>query len=144
MSGKHGGPELDADAAKLRASGADPGVTMDELFDDEPTPDGQWWWVGLYLVDRDYGGPEEGGWWYDYGVHVLANEYPEGFAPRAFAIKDRAAARAYCDEIQAAADPMNEGRREIGSVLSTGRYEAKMLDGDTLPLRWPEQRPTYD
>ena len=23
-------------------------------------------WVTVYFVDRNYGGPEEGGWWYDW------------------------------------------------------------------------------
>ena len=23
--------------------------------------------VNIYLVNRSYGGPEEGGWWYDHG-----------------------------------------------------------------------------
>jgi hypothetical protein len=27
----------------------------------------QQWFVGVYEVDRCYGGPEEGGWWYDTG-----------------------------------------------------------------------------
>ena len=28
-------------------------------------------YVNVYLVQQGYGGPEEGGWWYDYGVpHV--------------------------------------------------------------------------
>ena len=22
-------------------------------------------WVNVYLIDRDYGGGEEGGWWYN-------------------------------------------------------------------------------
>ena len=27
----------------------------------------QWWCVAVYETDRAYGGPEEGGWWYDVG-----------------------------------------------------------------------------
>jgi hypothetical protein len=30
----------------------------------------QQWFVGVYSVDRCYGGPEEGGWWYDTGELV--------------------------------------------------------------------------
>lgn len=29
-------------------------------------------WVNVYLIDRDYGGGEEGGWWYNYGVCIEA------------------------------------------------------------------------
>lgn len=50
-------------------------------------------WANVYEISREYGGPEEGGWWYDVGqpvrsikadtyeiaklmVDYLANEYP--------------------------------------------------------------------
>ncbi len=26
-----------------------------------------WWSIGVYSTGRSYGGPEEGGWWYDTG-----------------------------------------------------------------------------
>lgn len=35
-----------------------------EYFDDRPS---LWVSVALYFVSRSYGGPEEGGWWYDDG-----------------------------------------------------------------------------
>jgi hypothetical protein len=27
-------------------------------------------WVNVYLIDQAYGGGEEGGWWYKYGVCI--------------------------------------------------------------------------
>ena len=30
----------------------------------------QWWSVGVYETGRSYGGPEEGGWWYDTGQMI--------------------------------------------------------------------------
>jgi hypothetical protein len=46
---------------------AEPVLTANEW----QNPDGtQQWFVGVYLVDRCYGGPEEGGWWYDAGELV--------------------------------------------------------------------------
>lgn len=27
-------------------------------------------WINIYAVERHYGGPEEGGWWYDSGTPV--------------------------------------------------------------------------
>src|SRR5262245_7305236 len=30
------------------------------------------WWAVVYEVDRGYGGPEEGGWWYDCGELVVS------------------------------------------------------------------------
>jgi hypothetical protein len=45
------------------------------------TPEGaQQWFVGVYSVGRSYGGPEEGGWWYDTGELVqqtAVNSYDE-------------------------------------------------------------------
>lgn len=29
-----------------------------------------WWSVGVYETGRSYGGPEEGGWWYDTGSMI--------------------------------------------------------------------------
>lgn len=29
-------------------------------------------WVVVYEIDREYGGPEEGGWWYDTGRLVAS------------------------------------------------------------------------
>jgi hypothetical protein len=43
---------------------ADPVLSANEFRN----PDGsQQWFVGVYTVDRAYGGPEEGGWWFDTG-----------------------------------------------------------------------------
>jgi len=30
----------------------------------------KWWSVGVYETDESYGGPEEGGWWYQTGVRT--------------------------------------------------------------------------
>jgi len=31
---------------------------------------GAWTYITIYLEDRAYGGPEEGGWWFDAGIPV--------------------------------------------------------------------------
>lgn len=31
--------------------------------------------AAAYYVDRAYGGPEEGGWWYDVGEHLMTLEF---------------------------------------------------------------------
>ena len=31
---------------------------------------GRLFWVGLYLARREYGGPEEGGWFFDQGTLI--------------------------------------------------------------------------
>jgi len=38
-------------------------------------PDRRPWYVNVYAVSRHYGGPEEGGWWYDSGDPVASTPY---------------------------------------------------------------------
>jgi hypothetical protein len=105
------------------------------------------WSVAIYLVDRKYGGPEEGGWWYDAGKRVdsdlegvpgksidrLTGSYPES---------DVALYR--MNELQKLLDnTINVGRRDIGSVLSTGQYRAQIFEG-LAPERFPTTRPHYE
>lgn len=30
------------------------------------------WWAQAFFTGRAYGGPEEGGWWYDTGEHIMS------------------------------------------------------------------------
>lgn len=105
------------------------------------TPD--FWTVAVYLIDRAYGGPEEGGWWYDCGEPVTyrLDGIEIGELCRLFA--DRSEARAWRAELQTKLDNgPNKGRREISSVLSEGMYAAELREG--YPKPWPEQRPHYE
>ena len=38
----------------------------------EDSREAKWWAVAVYDVDQAYGGPEEGGWWYDIG-HLVCH-----------------------------------------------------------------------
>jgi hypothetical protein len=91
--------------------------------------------VAVYLQDRAYGGREEGGWYYDCGEHVRTM--------RVFASEQRAVQ--YCQRLNKKLDSaaLNEGRREISSVLSTGRYGAE-IHYDLAPAFYPSQRPHYE
>jgi hypothetical protein len=60
-------------------------------------------------VDRVYGGPEEGGWWYDHFEPIRVFMVP---ARRKEALERRLRRWEECQ---------NEGRRELSSVLSDGR-----------------------
>ena len=86
--------------------------------------------VNVYLVDRAYGGPEEGGWWYDYG-QILA-VYP---------VTSRSIGERLVRFLEHC-EYSNEGRRDISSVLSEGVYEIRIQDfpGES----WPQQRPHYE
>lgn len=101
--------------------------------------------VAIFMVDRAYGGPEEGGWYFDTGAPI--DHIPEGCNPHdlitVFGPDDKTEAYAWCDTLQLALDAgPNKGRRSISSVLSTGRYAAEMQAG--WPKAYPERTPHYE
>ena len=95
--------------------------------------------VCVVLQDRAYGGPEEGGWYYDTTQPCLGGHYPIPVV-----VKTR-------DEAEAAADQLydewclerNEGRPSTSSVLSEGRYGTFIYEGD-WPECLPKERPHYE
>jgi len=95
------------------------------------------WIVAVYMAELGYGGPEEGGWWYDCGT--LAR------IVRVF----RSSARAYKfanrmnRKLEARNWGPNEGKREKSSVLSEGVYEAHVYE-DFAPQGYPSVRPRYE
>jgi hypothetical protein len=89
-------------------------------------------YVSIYLVDRAYGGSEEGGWWYTYAS-------PEGWTKVAESPAD---VTGYQEEAQELCDEWNKGRPDISSVLSQGQY--KVSTEDHLPCAWPETKPHYE
>lgn len=106
--------------------------------------------VAIFMVDRAYGGPEEGGWWFDHGEPI--DHIPDGINPHdlitVFDSRDdveaaRKEALAWRDTLQTQLDTYpNQGRREISSVLSTGRYAAELCVG--WPKPFPEETPHYE
>lgn len=106
------------------------------------------WSVAVYLVDRAYGGPEEGGWWYTYGRRIDDRHEYSLFAdittcvPRLCYFEEEA--YSFAERTQRALDAgVNKGRRDIGSVLSTGVYDAVVNPGYP-PKHFPESRPYYE
>lgn len=90
-------------------------------------------YVNLYLDDRAYGGPEEGGWWFDCGEPV-----------RSFGFHTRSRAARWLPRIQRLADAKNkaERRREPSSVICEGWYAARIEDAPAA--NYPAQRPHYE
>lgn len=63
---------------------------------------GQRWsarmWLNLYSVNQSYGGPEEGGWWYDvYALHACVPVRSRDEAIAALAMLDRAGVEEFGD-----------------------------------------------
>ncbi|UCC74155.1 MAG: hypothetical protein JSV86_06230 [Gemmatimonadota bacterium] len=88
-------------------------------------------YVNVYLVDQAYGGPEEGGWWYDWGVpHVsIPEECPGGIYTM------QKLWQAWCDK-------ENDARPDYCSVHGQGEYRVSVEDE---PARaWPSERPFYE
>jgi hypothetical protein len=125
--------------------GSDDEAVMEYVEEEEPKPD--YYSVAIHFVDRCYGGPEEGGWWYNAGhpiTEVLKgydNMTPEDSLPKCFLTEDEA--QTYCDLLnnKLAAGP-NKGRRSIYSMASEGRYQAMVQAG--WPHAWPNPAPHYE
>ena len=91
--------------------------------------------VSIYKIDLAYGGPEEGGWWFQCGEPVVGPEL------RAFTTRDEA--EAYRDQLEAGTvAELNEGLAPISDVNSEGRYTA-MINVDAYPAPYPTERPFY-
>lgn len=101
--------------------------------------------VAVYLCDRAYGGPEEGGWWYDCGQRVDDIRETPYAQPVIFGNELEDEAIAYCRRVNEVLNVgINKERRsDIGSVLSEGRYEARVCAGYPEP-HFPAVRPHYE
>jgi len=111
---------------------------QDYLEDDEArgvvAPEPKVFIVAVYLIDRAYGGPEEGGWYYEAGELVRQ--------VRLF--KNEEAAMDYSRRLNKWLQrTLNKGRRPISSVLSEGCYCA-LVYGDYAPKYYPEETPHYE
>lgn len=87
-------------------------------------------YVNVQLCDRAYGGAEEGGWYYPTSELVTTRSV---------------ASREEADLLIAEFEKQysNEGRREISSVLSEGRYFVSLTQ-KPAPAFEPETRPHYE
>lgn len=110
----------------------------------------------LYLCDQAFGGPEEGGWWYDtyqlvdfkeardmlpahwqpqFAETIYDPELKVGVLPKAM--------KEHVNEANLILDhTVNLDRRDIHSVLSTGQYRVCWFEG--VPASRPTVRPHYE
>ena len=94
--------------------------------------------VAVFMIDRAWGGPEEGGWWFDYGAP--ADDEYRSYTRR---FTSNEAAVQYCVALQhTVIEEANKGRHPISSMISDGEYRAFVCEGDPTPF--PEHRPHYE
>lgn len=97
--------------------------------------------VSVYETNRAYGGPEEGGWWYDTGV---PSEDPEALKYHK-SFTSHAKALAYREKVLDDIRRLNEdqGRRSPSSVLCNGYFDVQ-IDCNTFPKPYPQEIPRYE
>lgn len=104
-------------------------------------------YVAIYLVDLAYGGPEEGGWYYSCGQLVTdsLNDVPTEYMFKLFDKNSEKDRYEWRKKVQDHLDKtVNVGRREISSVLSTGRYQALCFNGLSAKSHFPDVIPHYE
>jgi hypothetical protein len=92
--------------------------------------------VAIYLVCQGYGGPEEGGWWYECGIP--SEMYCE--MTRIFRTEEEAIE--YSQKLKSLCSQLNEGLPPISHSNSVGEFVAIVADG--YPAPYPTQRPFYE
>ena len=89
-------------------------------------------WLTVYKVNQAYGGPEEGGWWYDVGERI---DYVDAAAEE-LDVKDLIAI------LMSKHQDLNDPRGKY-SVVSKGVIEIVGPSDSPGPERIPESRPVY-
>lgn len=103
-------------------------------------------YVNYYVYDRAYGGPEEGGWWYDTYApldesYVGVEVDPGVDLPRMGLYESEEAALEAYQQARALMGLANEGRRPVSSVLSEGEITVHL---EAWPAEYsPARRPYY-
>ena len=77
--------------------------------------------VGVYHVDRRYGGPEEGGWWFDAWRHVVSRLVPETRWPT---IKEELLEE-YPDDGRPLSSVLSKGVTEVVLENRVGQFTTK-------------------
>ena len=87
-------------------------------------------YVNVYMADRAYGGPEEGGWYYTYGEALKTIPVLPSKADRLL------------EKVNRWAERRNASRPSMSSVASEGVFWVNLEDDPAS--NWPEQRPHYE
>ncbi len=92
-------------------------------------------YVNVYQIGRAYGGKEEGGWWYDYGlpVDLYCEEKP-------YPTKEEAKAKA--EQIYEQLAVLNEEHADINSVEGDGLFQVFVEEEPAKA--WPAVIPSWE
>jgi hypothetical protein len=90
--------------------------------------------LAFYEIDRAYGGPEEGGWWFDTGR-----------LERIFKVcKSKDQAYAFARRANRLLEVLQRNGRCVNSVIyDGGRYSAGVFENYAPPY-YPESKPHYE
>lgn len=93
--------------------------------------------IAVYDCAQKYGGPEEGGWWYDAGTLVRVvkvKRTPDAAEKYASRLNDKLRSRTIGP---------NAGKHDYTSVLSEGELRAVVCER-IVPEGFPGRRPHYE
>ena len=90
--------------------------------------------VAVYEIDRAYGGPEEGGWWFDCGN---LRRIIRTFRTKTAAYQYSARMNRHLNNLH------NKYQRSVGSMLYSGGVLEAFVYEDYPPKYFPEERPYY-
>lgn len=99
------------------------------------------WCVSMFEIGRAYGGPEEGGWWYDYGIPMHNNPRPR--LVLRFTNELEADECCYRWNKLIESFGLNDGRRPMSSVIGDDHIRAVVSCGPE-PLAYPENQPHWE
>lgn len=106
---------------------------LDAKRHEEAYPDMPVRYVNAYSITRSYGGPEEGGWWYDEGE-------PLGSIPVKTVEQEDAARKLLQETVGWEPDRRNR----IGRYSVNGDADFVICVEDEMATAYPEERPHYE
>ena len=90
--------------------------------------------LAIYEIDRQYGGPEEGGWWFDSGELIRV--------VKTFRTEQEAFEK--CRRANILLRKLQGNHLSVNSVNYTGGRYAFDVYKDIAPSHYPETRPYYE
>jgi len=90
--------------------------------------------LAWYELDRAYGGPEEGGWWFTCGQFTRVWKV----------VRDKEEASRLLFRANEKMQYMQRNNRSIGSMAYSGGNYTLRIYKDEAPKHFPETRPHYE